>query len=204
VRLSLRIRDLLVASWRVERERARSLLPSGLEPAQVEDAHLVSLVAMRVEGGRLGALPVPPFSQLNLRTYVLYEGEPAVYFLFLRVTPPGLLGLALGAPYAPARISVQPGRVRAPGLGFSLSYRLGEVVDAGPIGLHEIGLFGGPRLRLVRISRTPAVWQSAAVEGEVRADPILHYGIGLDEPPHLVYAERAGFELSPRAWRAAP
>jgi uncharacterized protein YqjF (DUF2071 family) len=197
VRLSLGIRHLLVASWRVGRERARSLVPPGLEPVEVGDSHLVSLVAMRVEGGRLGRLPVPSFAQLNVRTYVAHDGEPAVYFLSTHVTPPGLLGLLLGAPYAPARISVEAGRIRAPGVGVALAYRAGDVVETGPLGLHEVGLFGRPRLRVIRISRAPAVWREAAVEGSVRADPIVHYGIGLDEPPSLLYAEHAGFELEP-------
>ncbi len=192
--VSFRIRDLVVASWTMEREEAERLLPAGLEPATVDGDYLISLVAMRHEA-------FPRHRQLNVRTYVAHEREDAVYFLLSRVTVPGLAGALLGAPYGPARISVRRGAVVAPGLGVSLHYKLGEVAESGPIGRHELGIFGRARLRAVRIRRSPVVWRLAEAEGEVRADPILHFGIGLEAPPRLLYAAEAGLELEGRPKR---
>lgn len=200
MRLSLHIRDLVVASWKIERDQAMGLLPRGLEPSPVAGDYLISLVALRYRGGGL----VPPFSQINLRTYVAGEGEEAVYFLLSRVTLPGLIGVLLGAPVGPARISVRPDLVNAPGLGVSLRYRVGDVTNSGPIGRHELGIFGRRRLRAVRIGRGPAVWRRAEAVGAVRADPILHLGIGVEGLPTLLYASKIDLELAGRPQRMLP
>ena len=54
-----------------------------------------------------------------------------MYFLVTRVTLPGLVGVLMGAPFAPSRISVARGAVDAPGLGISLRYDVGEETDPG-------------------------------------------------------------------------
>jgi uncharacterized protein YqjF (DUF2071 family) len=74
VRLSLTVPELVVASWKTDRESVVRAVHPGLEPATVAGDHLVSVVALRVGGGRLARLPLPPFSQLNVRTYVTFEG----------------------------------------------------------------------------------------------------------------------------------
>lgn len=193
MRLSFRIRDLLVASWTIERQDAQRLLPSGLEPVTVGGEYLISLVAMR-------HLAAPRHRQINVRTYVRHEGEDAVYFLLTRVTGPGLLGVLFGAPYGLSRIAVERGSVEAPGLGVSVRYRVGDETSPGPIGAHEVGLFGRSRLKRVRIRRGPAVWRRAELDGPLRADPILAYGIGPAEPS-LLYAEEALLELEGRPSR---
>jgi len=200
VRLSLRIRDLVVASWKIERDQAMGLLPPGLEPAPVDGDYLISLAALRYPGGGI----VPPCSQINLRTYVAGESEQAVYFLFSRVTLPGLVGILLGAPEGLARITVRSGFVNAPGLGVSLRYRVGDVTDSGPIGRHELGIFGRARLRAVRIDRGPAVWRRAEPLGAVRADPIWRFGIGVEGPPMLLYTSETALELDGRPRRMLP
>jgi uncharacterized protein DUF2071 len=204
VRLSLRIRDLVVASWKIERADAQRLLPRGLEPTPVDGDYLVSLAAMRYDGGRMGSLPIPLFSQINLRTYVAHEHEDAVYFLLSRVTVPGLAGALLGAPLGPSRIAVRPGSVEAPGLGVSIQYRVDGVTDPGPIGLHELGILGRARLRTVHIRRAPAVWRKAEPQGRIRADPVIHFGISVDEAPALLCTDEAEFELEGRPRRMLP
>jgi hypothetical protein len=200
VGLSFRIRDLIVASWTIERDEAERLLPPGLEPAPVDGDYLISLAAMRYQSSGV----VPPFSQINVRTYVADEREEAVYFLLSRVTLPGLVGVLLGAPVGLAQISVGPGFVEAPGLGVSLRYRVGEVTDSGPVGRHELGIFGRARLRAIRIRRSATVWHRGQVDGPVRADPILHYGIEVNEPATLLYTDGAVLELDGRARRMLP
>jgi Uncharacterized conserved protein (COG2071) len=191
VRVSLRTRDLVVVSWPIAWEDARRLLPAGLEPGTVDGRYLISLVAMRHEGaGR--------YRQLNVRTYVEHEGEEAVYFLITRVTLAGLVGALMGAPIAPSRIAVGRGLVEAPGLGVSLRYRIGDESDPGPIGRHELGIYGRSRLKAFRISRGPAVWRRGELEEPVRADPLVVYGLQPSDEAEVLYAEQAPLVLEAR------
>ena len=192
MRVSFRTRDLVVVSWPIAREDASRLLPAGLEPATVDGRHLISLVAMRHEGS-------PRYCQINIRTYVEHENEDAVYFLVTRVTLPGLVGVLMGAPFAPSRIAVERGRVEARGLGISLRYGVGDETDPGPIGKHELGIFGRGRLRTIRITREPAVWHRGELTGPRRADPLVVYGFDPVEPAEVLYTERAVLRLDGRA-----
>jgi uncharacterized protein YqjF (DUF2071 family) len=200
VRLSLRVRDLLLASWVTDPELVARTLPHGLEPEPVDGRHLVTIAVLRYTGGRLGPVPVPPFSQLNVRTYVRHERDPAVFFLMTRVTPGGMGGALLGAPYRPTRLRIGPGTVNAPGLGVSLAYVPGEPAEADALTAHEVGLYEAAGLRVFRIRRGPAEWRRADPVGRVRADPLLALGFDVSAPPELLYAESATFdaELPPR------
>lgn len=192
--LSLRVRDLLLASWPVDPEQVARVLPGSLAPAEVDGRHLVSLAAFRSSGGRLGAVPVPPFSQLNVRAHTEHENEPAVVFLASRVTLPGMGGALFGAPYRPARIRVRPGRVEAPGLGVSIRYEPRGPTKPGQLAEHSLGLFEAAGLRAIRIHRGAAAWHAAAPVERARADPLLALGFDISAAPELLYAERAAFE----------
>jgi hypothetical protein len=194
VRLTLRVRDLLIASWPGERRAVERALPEELEPADVDGRPLVSLVSFRVEGGRLGRLPLLPFSQLNARTYTSLRGEPAVFFLASRVTAFGLAGRALGAPFRLGRILVRDGSVHAPTLGLSLAYRVGEPAEVGSLGRHELGLFESRGLRAIRIVRRAAEWRKAEPVEPVRADLLLALGFEVLGAPELLYCARTEFE----------
>jgi uncharacterized protein YqjF (DUF2071 family) len=200
VLLSLHVRELVLASWNADPERIARALPSGLVPAPVDGRHIVSLAAFRCAGGRLGMVPVPPFSQLNVRAYSEHDGEPAVVFLGTRVTWPGMGGALFGAPYRPARIRVRRGLVQARGLGVALEYEARGPVNPGPLADHVVGLFEAAGLRAFRIRRGAAAWQVAEPLGETRADPLVALGFDLRGKPELLYAERASFEakLPPR------
>jgi Uncharacterized conserved protein (COG2071) len=194
VQASLRVRDLVIASWETDRESAEGPLPAGVEAAEVDGRFLVSLVAFRVEGGRLGRAPVLPYAQLNVRTYAARPEEPAVFFLASRVTVGGLPGALLGAPFRLARLRVRRGSVRAPGLGISLRYSVGEGGEPGPLGRHELGLFESDGLRAVRIRRGTASWQRAALTEPAQADFLVALGFELRGEPELLYAERTVFD----------
>ena len=194
MRLSLGVRDLVLATWSVERESlARALYP-GLEVAEVNGEHLVSVAALRYDGGRLGHLPVVRFSQLNVRAYVRYDGEPAVFFLRAYVTPLGIAGAALGAPYRPARLRFRPGRVDGRAVGLSLAYRVGEREQPGELGRHELALFEAAGLRGFRIRRGPAEWWRAEPVEEPRVDLLLALGLDLRAGPSLLYTPETSFE----------
>jgi hypothetical protein len=197
VRIRLDVRNLLLASWETDRESVERAAPPGTEPAEVDGRYLVSLVSFQVRGGRAGHLPVLPFSQLNLRTYVTWKGEPAVLFRASRVTPGGLPGLLLGAPYRSARLRVRPGELRAPGLGVEIRYERGGSADPGELGRHELGIFESGGLRAIRIARGPAAWTGAELLEPVKAQMLLGYGFSPRGEPDLVYTPETSFETEP-------
>ena len=196
--VSLRVADLLIASWAVPRESVARVLPTGLEPAEMDGRHLVSLVALRYAGGRLGRLPVPPFSQLNVRVYTLWEGEPAVLLLDARVSPPGLLAQLFGFPFRTSLLRVRRGRADARGLGVRIRYALDGEADPGALGRHALGLFESAGLRSFRVHRGPCRWWRALASEHVRADPLLALGFDVNEPDSLLYAGGASFEIEGR------
>lgn len=190
----LRVRDLLIASWETERAAVDRALPEGFEAAELDGRFLVSLVTFRVVGGRLGRLPVLPYSQLNARTYVAWEGEPAVFFLAARVSAFGLPGRLLGAPFRQARLRVRAESLSAPGLGVSLRYRIvDEPAEPGLLGRHELGLFESRGLRTLRITRGAAAWRRAVLAEPARADLLLALGFELRGEPALLYTALASF-----------
>jgi len=170
------------------------VLPVRLEPAEVDGRLLVSIVAFHVQGGRLGRVPILPFAQLNVRTYVNWREEPAVFFLGTRVTTGGLPGRALGAPYRQARVRVREGSVCAAGLGVSLRYRIDGPADPGPLGRHELGLFENDGLRAFRIHRGDADWRRAEVIEPTRVDFLVALGFQPRGEPELLYAAQASFK----------
>ena len=197
MRIRLNVQNLLLASWETDRDAVARVAPPGAEPAEVDGRHLVSAVSFHVRSGRVGLLPVLPFSQLNVRTYVTWKDEPAVLFLASRVTPGGLPGLLLGAPYRSARLRVKPRHLRAPGLGVDIRYRPGGSADPGELGRHELGIFESGGLRGIRIGRGPAEWQSAELDAPATAHFLLGFGFAPRGEPQLVYAPETSFRTEP-------
>lgn len=191
---SLRVRDLVIASWETDPRSIERSLPAGIEPVDVNGRSLVSLVGFHVQGGRLGRLPVLPYSQLNVRTYVRWKEEPAVFFVAARTTAGGLPGALLRAPFRYARVRIRAGTIRAPGLGISLRYRATESVEPGPLGRHELGLFDSDGLLAFRIRRGDVAWQRALLIEPARADFLVALGFEPRGDPELLYAERTSFE----------
>jgi hypothetical protein len=189
------VRDLLLASWEVEPDQVRALLPPGLAPAPVDGRHLVTIAALRWTRGRLAGVPLLPFSQLNVRAYARHGDETGVFFTALRVTPPGLGGALFGFPVRPARLRVRPHLVEAPGLGVRIAFERRGPAGPSELGHHELGLFEAAGTRAFRIRRGEIDWERAEPLGPVRADPLLALGFELDRPPSLLYAERTSFEV---------
>jgi uncharacterized protein YqjF (DUF2071 family) len=195
VRLILGVGELVIASWGTDADSVARAVYPGLEPVEIGGRHRVSIAALRFTGGRLGVVPVAPFSQLNVRAYVRYEGRPAVYFLRSYVSLGGLAGAFFGAPFRAARIRMRRGRVDVPAGGFSLAYDLGQRADAGELGAHEVALFEAAGLRAIRIERRGAEWRRATTVGASRADVLLALGFALEGEPDLAHAEGGSFAL---------
>jgi hypothetical protein len=196
MRATLRVRDLVLASWEADVERIREALPAQLEPRALDGRFLVSLVGFHVTGGRLGRLPFLPFTQLNARTYVSWQNEAAVFFLASRVTAGGLPGRLLGAPYRQARLRVGEGVLRAPGLGVSLRFGLGEGIDPGSLGRHELGLVENDGLRSFRIRRGAADWRRGELSEPARAEFLVALGLEPRGDPELLITARTVFDAS--------
>ena len=204
VQLRHRVRDLILASWETDADRVARTLPAGLEPATVDGRHLVTIAALRWDGGRLGYLPVPHFKQVNVRVYARHRDETAVVFLALRVSPLGLGAALLGFPVRPSRARVRDGIVTAKGFGIELRYERRAPAEPGELGSHELGLFEAAGLRELRIRRGEASWERAEAIGPVRADPLLALGFSVTAPPELLYAARTSFETELPAQRVGP
>jgi hypothetical protein len=196
MRATLRVRDLVLASWEADVERVREALPAQLEPRALDGRFLVSLVGFHVTGGRLGRLPFLPFTQLNARTYVSWQNEAAVFFLASRVTAGGLPGRLLGAPYRQARLRVREGLLRAPGLGVSLRFGLGPDLDPGSLARHELGLFEKDGLRSFRIRRGAADWRRGELSEPARAEFLVALGLEPRGDPELLITARTVFDAS--------
>jgi uncharacterized protein DUF2071 len=199
MRIRLDVENLLLATWDASREAVEGVAPPGTVPDEVGGRHAVSVVSFRVRGGRLGRFPILPFSQLNVRTYVTWKDEPAVLFLASRVSPGGLPGLLLGAPYRSARLRIRPGEVRAPGLGVDIRYEAGGPAEPGELGRHELGIFEAGGLKAIRIRRGPAEWHAAQPAAPAGAHVLLGYGFDPRGEPELVYTPKTSFETEPAA-----
>jgi hypothetical protein len=200
VLLSLEAENVLLATWETDPVSVARVVPSGLEPAPVAGRYLVSIAALRFGRAHLGRVPLPPYSQLSVRTQVTWGGEPAAFLLTTRVSAFGLGGSLLGAPYRIARLRVRSGSVEAPALGLSLLYAVDGPPQEGPPAEHELALFEAGELRALRIRRGLADWLRAEPIAPPRADLLVAYGFELAGPPKLFYAEHASFatDLPPR------
>ena len=199
-----RARDLVLASWEADAKHVARVLPAGLEPGTVDGRHLVTIAGLRWDGGRLGGVPVPHFSQVNVRVYARHRGETAVVFLALRVSLLGMGGALLGFPVRPSRARVREGIVAAKGFGVELRYERRGPAEPSELGLHELGLFEAAGLRELRIRRGEASWEHAEPVEPVRADPLQALGFSLADPPELLYAAHASFEVELPARRVGP
>ena len=106
--------DLLFAHWPVDRQRLRELVPAPLELDLHGDTAYVAITPFRISGLRPRFSPplsaLSRFPELNVRTYVRYQGIPGVFFFSLDA---GNISAVWGArigyklPYFHAAMSIQ-------------------------------------------------------------------------------------------------
>jgi hypothetical protein len=79
--------DLLFAHWAVPVDGLRPLIPRGLEIDTFGGQAWLGVVPFRMAGVRMRGTPVIPglsrFPELNVRTYVVRDGKPGVWFFSL-------------------------------------------------------------------------------------------------------------------------
>jgi uncharacterized protein YqjF (DUF2071 family) len=112
-----RWRSLLFVHWEVPREVLESLVPPPLRVDTFETKSYVGLIPFDIPEVRpLRALPPVPtaarFLETNLRTYVLLNGEPGIWFFSLEAESTlAVLGAraVFGLPYFRAEMSMMKG-----------------------------------------------------------------------------------------------
>jgi uncharacterized protein YqjF (DUF2071 family) len=79
--------DLLFAHWAVRVEALRPVIPRGLEIDTFDGQAWLGVVPFRMAGVRMRGTPAIPgfsgFPELNVRTYVVRDGKPGVWFFSL-------------------------------------------------------------------------------------------------------------------------
>ena len=82
--------DLLFVHWRVDSTSLRTLLPAGVEIDEFEGSGWVGVVPFHMSGVRPWWSPavagVSEFHETNVRTYVVVNGEPGVWFFSLEAS----------------------------------------------------------------------------------------------------------------------
>src|SRR5271169_1616234 len=79
--------DLLFAHWRVDEAALRRHIPAELKIDTYQGQAWLGVVPFRMSGVRLRGTPAIPwlsaFPELNVRTYVVADGKPGVWFFSL-------------------------------------------------------------------------------------------------------------------------
>jgi uncharacterized protein YqjF (DUF2071 family) len=104
--------DLLFAHWPVPVEQLRPLIPQALQIDTYEGHAWIGIVPFRMSGIRSRWLPALPwisaFPELNVRTYVIANDKPGVWFFSLEAANPVAVAIARRwyyLPYFHARMS---------------------------------------------------------------------------------------------------
>lgn len=138
-------RDLLFLHWRVSGDALRARLPPGLQLDTFEGEAWLGVVPFRMTGVRPRGVPCLPlvssFRELNVRTYVVRDERPGVYFFSLDASSRLAVAVArrfFHLPYFHARMSLEErdGWIHyasaRPGARFRARYR--EREGAAPAG----------------------------------------------------------------------
>ena len=85
--MAMQWHDLAFLHWPVSTDRLRSHIPARLELQTYDGAAWLGVVPFLMRGVRVRGLPALPgtgaFAELNLRTYVIADGKPGVWFFSL-------------------------------------------------------------------------------------------------------------------------
>jgi len=133
--------DALFFHWKVDVETLRKFVPEKLELDLLNGEAWISLVAFTMEKIRPIGLPavsfISNFDEINLRTYVVKDGKPGVYFLNIeagKLWSAKIAKALSGLPYEFARM--RRNRTNAfqsifdkKRFSFSTRYRIGKLIE---------------------------------------------------------------------------
>jgi uncharacterized protein YqjF (DUF2071 family) len=215
--------DLLFAHWRVPFAALERVVPPQLPLDTFDGDCWLGVTPFRVTGLRLrGTPPVPrlsSFAEINVRTYVVVDGKPGIYFLSLDAASWSAVRaarLAYRLPYHRALISTDDadGAIRydaerisgdGPPASFSATYEAaGEPLSVRDGSLERwlaeryclYTLDGRRRIQRADIHHPPWPLQPAAahIERNTMADP---FGIELEGEPLLHFSRRQDVVIWP-------
>ena len=124
--------DLLFAHWPIPVEQVRPFIPSSLQVDSYEGQAWIGVVPFRMSGIRPRWLPALPwisaFPELNVRTYVIADNKPGVWFFSLDAA--NLVAVAVARrwyhlPYFHARMSCR-------GVGDGIAYESHRLHHGAP------------------------------------------------------------------------
>ncbi len=202
-------RNLLFAHWAYEPDVVRALLPRHLADLGVEldcfdGKAYVGLIPFQMRDLRLRGLPRIPttsdFAEINVRTYVTYQGRPAVWFFSLdtaQLLPTAVARLAFRLPYCYGRASVtvtgdDEGSIHATRVErrwpdratSSIAARIGPAIETTPLAAFLTARWG-----LVSTTHRSGTKQAPTYFGAVDHEPwTLHSAELLDLDDRLVAA----------------
>ena len=106
--------DLLFAHWAVDATDLRARVPSGFEIDTFEGQAWVGVIPFHMTNVAPRGVPAIPwvsaFPELNVRTYVRFNGRPGIYFFSLDAGNPVAVGIArtlVHLPYFTAAMTVE-------------------------------------------------------------------------------------------------
>jgi len=126
--------------WEVDYKDLIEIVPSGLKLDSFNGKYWVSVVAFSMEKIRPAYLPsfspISNFDEINVRTYVVHEGKPGVYFINIessKYLSAFLSKMLSGLPYEKSQISRSDNFYRSdnPNKGFrlDLDYSVGPSIS---------------------------------------------------------------------------
>lgn len=218
---------LLFLHWPIEEEALRPRIPAPLELDVFDGACWVGITPFAMWDVAPICLPSLPLLsrslELNVRTYVRFDGEPGIWFFSLDVQNPLILSarLVYGLPYFAARMGLQEAKGRVaftsrrltgiPEARFEARWLLGDPLPQPPPGTLEhflverYALFSTLGGRLVRARVRHPSWTLRRASLEYLSTTLLE-NCRLTTPkwPSLVHAQDKSFKVRiwpPRALR---
>lgn len=207
--------DLLFAHWPVDPAVARSFITPDLDVHTFDGQAWLSVVVFQISNVHLRGWPAMPglrgFPEVNLRTYVTYQGKPGVWFVSLHC--PNRLVMAVARPwyllpYRFAPLHLRDGECSSPLL--SAEYcPTGGVFEAERGSLDEwlteryCYYTCSPSGSLYRCDIHHEPWPLQPARAEISSNALLE---GMDQPVVLHYAKRIEaliWPLSPLPPRSA-
>jgi uncharacterized protein YqjF (DUF2071 family) len=208
--------NLLFAHWRLPEADVRKLVPPALDLDTRDGAAWLGMTPFRVTGLRLrGMLPVPrlsTFLEVNVRTYVMFDDKPGIYFFSLDADSPFAVEGArrlYKLPYFRSLMSARrvghelefsSARKEGPARPFVFQARygpLGEVFEALPGTLEHFlteryCLYTiDERTRVCRAEIHHPPWQLQRARGAIEANSMAPPGLTLpDDEPLLHFSRR--------------
>lgn len=227
--ISQRWGHLLYLHYRVAPDQLRGLLPAPLELDEFEGSAFVSVIPLHMEHVHLRDLFAVPgtanFAEVNVRTYVVHNGVPGVYFLSIDAASRFASFVARSTfhlPYSRASMTFEHSdgsyemrstRAGATPVTFEATYRpTGRTVEQPPGSetrflaerycMYVIGRSG----RLLRGDISHLPWTITTVEASItRNDLLAANGVTpLEEQPIAAYSEGSDARCWPVRSAAVP